>query len=338
MSNTQTRSTSSRPLFNQPLLIPLPNPRCLDLSKPEALRNWQASVPAFRRNTMEMAEFWNRMPPLTAPQYAALRLGRPLSWVSLTTIRSTYERLTRARYRQGSTYEWSLLRGYTRIWDRSHRDDVFRLNPSKIRQRCAPASLFAPLMDWVTPDVTIERRFLLAGFPPYVSYQKRRAITREALRVGVLRGYIEMCGSITVPAWAYRPTAKWCRSMDIPERRWKESAIDHGQLAVEAALAALSRYGEFTDTFAFQTEADVLATSRASQQIRRGDVLGSVPDLVAIDAVGRRRGTEIISENYRDTKIASKYEGLRHLVDLVATSAPVARRVAAATGAPCLHF
>ncbi|MGI8547382.1 MAG: hypothetical protein ACR2M1_08600 [Gemmatimonadaceae bacterium] len=126
--------------------------------------------------------------------------------------------------------------------------------------------------------------------------------------------------------------------MDIPDRRWKESALDHGQLAVDAALSTLSSNGEFDEMITFETEADVLARSRDARQIRRGDVLGSVADLVTIDGAGRLRATEIISDNYKDTNIATKYEGLASHVDFVATSVPVAQRVAAATGSLCLHF
>ncbi len=242
------------------------------------------------------------------------------------------------RVGRGVPYEWSMLRSYQRIWERSHRDAVFTLDASKVRKHRASAMVFAPLMGWVKPDTQIERRFLMAGFPPSVTYRERRAATREALRVGVQRGYIKMCDSISVPTWAYRPATIWCKTTQIAERRWKESTIEHGQLAVEAALAALSSNGEFQDGVAFETEADFLAASRSTRQIRRGELLGSIADLITIEPTGSRRATEIISENYRDTNITTKYEGLANRVDFVATSPSVARRVVAAIGAPCLHF
>jgi hypothetical protein len=320
------------------LLIPLPSPPPLDLSTPSSLVYWQALPPDPKRSQVERVEFWRRMPPLTAPQFAALRMQRPVTWVSLETIRSTSEWLEAARFDNRHIYEWHTLQSYPRLWGRSHTDVVVRFNPRKVRKQGATTACLQPLMSWVTPDACLERRFLMSGFPAYVSYRDRREAVRKALQCGVTRGYIEIVGTITVPMRAYRPTVAWCKVVGILERRWKESALEHGQMAVEAALATLASNGEYSDAIAFETEAASLAASRGSRRVRAGDKLGAVPDLVTIDGDGRRRATEIISENYRDDDIATKYDGLAHHVDFVGTSPSVASRVAAATGAPCLHF
>ena len=235
-------------------------------------------------------------------------------------------------------YESTPLHAYPRIWERSHRDVVFRLDTRRVRRLAAPAGLFAPLLEWVTPDMVLERRFLLASFPAHVPYRERRARTRDALRAAALRGYVTIMDPVAITARTFRPTSAWCQTVEVPERRWKESALDHGQLAIEAAIAALGANGEFAGEVRFETEADVLAATRVARSIRRGDALGAVADLITTDGYGRRRATEIISENYRDDNIAAKYDGIAQRVDFVATSSAVATRVVAATGAPCLHF
>lgn len=338
---TTTQMTGSA---HPPLVRFLPNPPQLDLSKPEILDYWHAPVPRFHQATWEKSEFWSRTPPVTAAQYVALRLGRPISWVSLSTSSSTSDRLMRARLPKGQHYEWEYMCGYKLLWARSHRDVVFRLDPRKVRKRNAPAALLAPLLEWATPEVRFERRLLLAGFPSGVSYAKRVITTNRALRRGIRLGYVELCERIKLPVGCFRPTPKWCEQVEVLPRRWKPSALSHGQLAIDAALSILSAGGEFRGPVSFETEADL--SSAAGRAIRgrrpRGTVLGPFPDLVTTGADGARWATELISETYGNEDISEKhreqYEALGCHVGYVATSATVARRFARVTSTTCDHF
>ena len=262
-----------------------------------------------------------------------------MAWVSLATIHSISNMLSTTRHGRALAYERVPLRAYQRIWARTHHDTLFRFDPRLVRKRATPRAIFRPLMEWVTPEMILEGRFLLTAFPAHIPYRARLAALRDGMKFGIQSGYIRICDGLSVPRWTFRPSPQWCRSTGIPERRWKESAVDHGQLALEAALSSLGSHGEFsTDGLTFEPEATSLSTSRCARTIRPGAELGAIADLITVDGTGARRATEVISENYRGANIAAKYDGLEIRVDLVATSIPVARRVVAATGAPCLHF
>lgn len=303
-------------------LHPLPLPPSLDLKSPASLDFWTAEPPKFTGWQSPM--FWSRMPPMTAPQLLALRLGRHPTLVSLWTACLTSERLL-DRADRGAMEALS-LHGYRGILGRTHRAWVFRFDPARMRRRPAAHHPLAPLIPWVRPDQWLESRFLMAGFPQPMRWAERETAVYEALRRGAEQGYVLDLRQCDLQPHAFRPSRRWCKDFGIAQPRLKESAAEHGVLAVEAALYRADSHGAAARIHAIRSEADLMAESRAGVRLK-GQRFAVTPDLEAELTTGQRFWVEVLSKKYADEDLAAKFAGISERVDFVATGRTLARRV-----------
>lgn len=227
--------------------------------------------------------------------------------------------------REGA-YESFPLDGYRGILGRTHRAWVFRFDPARMRKRPAAGHPLAPLMEWVRPDHWLESRFLMAGMPQPMRWSDRERVVYDALRRGAEQGYVLDLRLCELPALAYRPSLAWCRKAGIEQPRIKTSAVEHGVLAVEAALYRADSHGAVGRVHTFRSEADLMSASRAGG-VAKGQRFPVTPDLEAELTTGQRFWVEVLSREYKNEDLTTKFDGVSQPVDFVATGRTLARRV-----------
>lgn len=318
---------------------PLPHPSTLDIRTRAAWTWWTAKPPILRGPAA--AVFWQRHPPLTIPQYLALRLNRLPVHVSLLATTSTSNAWQDAKGRgEDGWLEGHRMTEGQHVWSRSHRGLLFRLDPARIRRRLARTNPLRLVAEWATPDDELEDRFLASAFPEPMRWADRLIHAQQAIRHGVTGGYVVAERSAEVPPRAYRPTTAWCKRHNIPQPRLKTSAIEHHQLAVEAGLIQTwARDRTLRTIAAIRSENDTTARLRQGQGRTDGQRFAVQADLEIELVTGARTYVEVLNRNYRNDDITAKYAGLAVPVLYVASSPTVADRVARlCPRATCHHF
>lgn len=319
-------------------VLPLPNSPPIRLEREETWWEWEG-LPR-KQVWPEPVTFWESHPPLTIPQLLAIRLARAPDRVSHSAVTLFYKRLAkRAKERHGGVERFRLVR-YEGIWNRTHATTRFRFDPTRVKRALGPDSPLGRVARWATPDALLESRFLMAGLPEAWDWSRRREAVRGQLRMGERTGYVFDVAESRVPACVWRPSRAWARAQDIVQPRIKESAVDHGALAIEAALMRQRWRGEVGAITAIRSEADVVAAARKSlgRGLSAGDRLDATPDLEIEVGGGMRYMTEVLSTDYRNDDVAAKYAGVSAAVEFVATSRTVAARAATVMPAVAVYY
>ena len=318
-------------------IIQLPTADPLDLSTRAAFIAWNQEPR--RQSRDDRIGFWTDMTGLTLPQEIALRLGRTQDQVSTTVVQSTFER--RAVRLHEPTWAYTNLKQHQQIWARTHSATLFRVVPGGGAGRMGPNNPLRPLLAWAEPDDIFEDRFLMAGYGHGWSYRRRRDHVRRTLRDAACHDYIAIVGSIDVPARVWTPHRQWCSDYGVVPPRLKVAALDHGALAVEAALMRQGYRDTTAAIVALHSEAAL--TSRARRcvggRVQIGAQFESQPDLKVVTRAEACYAVEVISHNYRNAALKAKHASLQGDVEFVATSRTLARRVVKAVPhATCYHF
>lgn len=321
-------------------VLPLPQSTPLDPST-RAAWEWWVKAPA-PHTLLEASDFWGATPPLTVPQLVALRLGRRPDRVSYQAARRCAEAF-QSGARRG---QWASLplRRYPAIWDRTHSSYTFRLDPSRTRagrRRPTPGSVLGRLLAWATPEDELELRFVMAALPPKLGLLERTSHALRLLRRGVASGFVVDLRRVAVPHEVWRPGPAQLARLDLGHApRWRPSALEHGALAVEAALWLAEAWQSVASITALRSEADLMSRARAGRRrvSRVGDrprvrpvgarVEAALPDLEITMRGGAYYAVEILSDSYRDQDMAEKVEGLSPAIQFVSTSRQIAERAA----------
>jgi hypothetical protein len=125
------------------------------------------------------------------------------------------------------------------------------------------------------------------------------------------------------------PDPRWCRKYGVARPRLKETALDHGALAVEAALMRQGYRDTTAAITALHSEADLTSRARrhAGGRVQQGAQFETQPDLELVTRAGQSYAIEVITHNYSDEELAAKYSGILRHVEFVATSRTLALRM-----------
>jgi hypothetical protein len=318
-------------------VIQLPLAQPIDLSIRATYLWWNQEPRTLWRE--EKTEFWRGMTGLTLPQELALRLGRTSDLVSIRTTSATFNR--RFRRMEEPVWECVALKHYPTIWRRTHRATTFRIVRNGGAGRLGSDNLLRQLLKWAEPDDVFEDRLLMAAYHQGWGYRRRREHVRTTLVNAERDGYITDIQEVNVSPHVWLPHARWCKHKGIRQPSVKDSALDHGALAVEAALMQQGLRDTTAAVRALRSEADLSSDLRRDhgRTVSAGERLYALPDLEIVTRGGQRFYVEVLSESYRNADMAAKYARIERAVDFVATSRTVALRVVKTNpAATCWHF
>lgn len=230
-----------------------------------------------------------------------------------------------------------------RVWDRTHRGTFFRFDPRATRGTLGRGNPLRRIAGWATPDLLLEDRYLLWGFPAHVSMRTRQKRVRRAIEVGATAGYITDVTVLALRPDLWTPSPTWCRQYDVPPRRLRESSATHHALAVEAALYLHGTDARDPWIVGMRNEYDTMSERRKGVRHHAARPVARPEDALVCDlevhTKDGRRWIEVISADYTGEEIDAKYDGIRVPLSVVATSAALARRVApGSTARVCYHF
>lgn len=319
------------------LVTPLPLPPPLDLTNPSSLTDWEteATLPTGGNR----ATWLSTSPPLTLPQLLGLVLGRVPERVSTKTLISTATRMMTEIGRLGPKAQWTFvrLRGLTGLWNRSHRTVVVEYVGH--RRTGWKSSTLGSVFRWLTPGTQIESRYLIAGLPSELPWGRKEKVVRQFLTRGLANGTFTSGEEVELPVLAYRPSDHYFRKQGVAHAYTPEPVALHLAVAAEATMRTASTLASVSEIVRLISESAIRAErTKGKGMIRAGASLGALPDLIAELADGRRVGTEVISTDYHNQRVAEKFAGMGLTVDFVGTSRTVARRFARINDAACAHF
>jgi hypothetical protein len=203
----------------------------------------------------------------------------------------------------------------------------------RVARQCARPGVRVPT------GTTIDSRFLSAGLPNHLKWRTRERMVRQFINRGLHSGTFDEASEWVIPTLAYSPTTVFFRAHAVAHNPVRHAIVAHLAAAVEAGLRHVAARASIKEVRHLYSELALRSEMMRGRGMRKaGVVIGAIPDLVIELADGRRIGTEVISRNYRNQRLAEKLEGLGHTVDFVGTSTSVARRFARINGTACGHF
>jgi len=311
----------------------------VDLSTRESLLWWNEvpTIPPAR----ELATWWTRFPALTVPQFLALHSNRAPAHVSGRSVGLVASLVAaKSARRQGEvTWKSQPLVGMSRIWQRTHRTTYLRVSRSGPSRR--PAQGLSAIWAWVRPDDLLESRYLIAGLLGHTDYVTAARRAGKFIREAVGRGWLVIAETQRTPVCLIATSDSFQRETGRPVVRFPHhSRSQHRALAIEAALTLAA-----ANNTLWQTET-ALADDSLNQRARegkgllsRGANLPAIPDVELASASGHKFATELLSNNYRNDKLADKWHDLPYTVSFVGTDHRVASRFARVNrGALCFHL